>query len=183
MQSANSKSIFILLTRYLDRFSRAFRLLTFTQYTHASINLEGSDEYYSFNTKGFRMERPFRSKNPQKTEAPCALLQLTVSEDIFEAVRSLLEDFKAEGEQYHYSFLGVLLCILGLPPKRKRYYFCSQFVSEILTLSGAAHPHKPHSLYLPDVFIMEPWLTLRYQGTLRHLSEAMEMCSTAMYFT
>jgi len=173
MQAADTKRIYILLTRHLDNFSKLFRLVTLGQntYTHASIGMGDSPEYYSFCTNGFRLEKPFKWKNPKRGATPCALLQLTVSQEVYSEIECRIRQFMVEKEHYRYSFLGLMLCLLGFSVKRKNHYFCSQFVSELLTLSGAARLHKPSPLYLPDDFTLEPRLKLCYQGSLCQLTQ------------
>jgi len=65
----------------------------------------------------------------------------------------------------------LMLCMLRIPYYRENNYFCSQFVSELLTVTGAVQLQKQPSLYLPDDFRMEPQLKLFFQVTLRELAE------------
>jgi hypothetical protein len=51
-------------------------------------------------------------------------------------------------------------------------YFCSQFVSEMLSLSGAAKLRTPPELYLSKFFPGEPGFELCYRGTLKGLGAA-----------
>ena len=110
----------------------------------------------------------------------CALYRLDVTEEIYEKIKEMIEGFQIRveqyHEQYHYNYFGVVLCllkiprILRIPHYRKNCYFCSQFVSELLTLSGAAKLKKKPSLYLPDDFIREPMLRILFQGSLGELA-------------
>ena len=76
-----------------------------------------------------------------------------------------LEEMDQKKEQFRYSRLGVLFCLLGIPFHRKNHYFCSQFVAEILCMSRGINLKKEASLYLPNQFIYE----LSGQNTLREI--------------
>ena len=178
MNSVKTKSVFILLTEQYDPMSRFVRFITWGKYTHASIGLDDHfNHFFSFVTKnGFYLERPIKSKKAKKMARKCALYRLDVTEEIYEKIKNMIEGFQIRIEQYHYNYFGVLLCllkipcILRIPHYRKNCYFCSQFVSELLTLSGAAKLRKKPSLYLPDDFIREPMLRILFQGSLGELA-------------
>ena len=55
-----------------------------------------------------------------------------------------------EKETLHYSRISVLLCLLHIPYKMKNGYFCSQFVVEMLELTGSIFLRNEASLYLPN---------------------------------
>ena len=174
MDLEKTKSIFILLTAQPDLMSRFIRFITWGKYTHASIGLEDNfNSFFSFVTKGgFYLERPTKSKKAKKMARKCALYRLDVTEQIYEKIKQRIEDFQLHGKQYRYSYIGVLLCLLRIPHYRKNSYFCSQFVSELLTISGAAKLKKKPSVYLPDDFRREPMLNILFQGSLGELAGA-----------
>jgi len=173
MQIKTSKTVFVLLTAHSSLSSRLFRLFTLEKYNHASIGIaDDASHFFSFVTKsGFYLERPLKSKKPKKRARKCALYQLDVTEETYEAVRNRLVEFDLHAKQYRYSYLGLMLCMLRIPYYRENNYFCSQFVSELLTVTGAVQLQKQPSLYLPDDFRMEPQLKLFFQGTLGELAE------------
>jgi len=168
-----TKSVFILLTTNPDPISWLFRLLTFGKYSHASIGIEEHlDHFFSFVTKdGFYLERPLKSKKAKKRARECALYRLDVDDDKYEAIKSKIEEFQTHTVQFHYSYLGILLLLFRIPHQFKNRYFCSQFVSELLTLTGSAQLQRKPSVYRPDDFRWEPMLRLGYQGTLGELAE------------
>lgn len=167
---SEQKTIFILLTKYTDTLSKIANFLMGGKYTHASISLsEDKKTFFSFNTnKGFCIEKPIKRK--RKNE--CELYQLNVSEEAYTDIETRISDFKNNAKEYKYNFLGAFLCALKIPVKFKNRYFCSQFVSELITLSGAAELKKKPALYFPKHFAKEPQLELCYQGTLCGLAEA-----------
>lgn len=67
----------------------------------------------------------------------------------YTAIQEESEQFLIKREQYTYSRLGAILCLLHIPHKIKNSYFCSQFVVEVLSKAGAVELKKKESLYLP----------------------------------
>lgn len=47
----------------------------------------------------------------------------------------------------------MILCLLRVPHKFKNRYFCSQFVTEVLSQAGAIELKKKESLYLPGQLV------------------------------
>ena len=73
----------------------------------------------------------------------------------FERLQSKIEQFVENREEFCYSSIGVVFCFVRIPFKRKKHYFCSQFVAEILAESGALKLKRRPSLYLPNHFYRE----------------------------
>ena len=65
---------------------------------------------------------------------------------------------------YRFNIIGLLLCQLRIPFRRKRYFFCSQFVGEILHRSGAVVLPKDPSLIRPIDYTRLPELRFLCQG-------------------
>ena len=174
MRSGEYKPIYILLTKYNDWFSKTVGLFAGCEYMHASIGLEDGATFFSFNTKrGFCIEMPFsKARN-----IPCILYRLDVPGHIYEDIALRIQPFINDKEQYKFNYLEIVLCILHMPSwriprQRKTRYFCSQFVSELLHLSGAATLKKNPSRFLPKDFSKDPQFRLCYQGALMGLKSA-----------
>ena len=168
--TAESKTVSVLLTKQPGLFAKMSRFFVGGKYSHASIGLsDDKNTFFSFNTKrGFCVEKPIKKRRKN----PCALYQVQVPLESYEDIVARIEDFQNHAHQYSYSFMGVIFCLLHIPVRRKNRYFCSQFVSELLVLSGAVKLRKRPSLYRPKHFSKEPEFTLRYQGSLCGLCEA-----------
>ncbi|MBO5486294.1 MAG: hypothetical protein J5988_05110 [Eubacterium sp.] len=148
MNENRKRTITVLLTRYCSTFSNFIYWVTGRGYTHASLALnDGEEFFYSFNFKGFRHEYPGRHIH-KCVKSIC--YKLEVSEEAFEKIRKQIEEMEQNREKLHYSRLGVLLCLLHIPFKMENGYFCSQFVMEMLQLSGSIVLEKSPSLYLPN---------------------------------
>lgn len=158
-------SIYILLSRHYDLVSKVVYFLTGCGYTHASIGLvQEPDCFYSFTFKGFRKEKPARWK--KNKDVRMMLYELEVSSESYEMIRDKIVKIQEEEDLYHYSSIGVLLCLLRIPHKRKNHYFCSQFVAELLTSSGAVQLVSKPSVCVPNTFIRE----LRENPNVRKVS-------------
>lgn len=141
-------TISILLTETKDFLSRIIYYLTGRGYTHAAIGLDESEDlYYSFNIKGFRMEHPKRHKEVIK-DSICFKLDVTQTEH--EKVTELIKEFQEQRFSWKYNLVGVILCMLKIPYKRRWHYFCSQFVVELLQKSKIADLKNNASLYFPN---------------------------------
>ena len=62
----------------------------------------------------------------------------------------------ARGELYRFNTLGLILCALHIRWQRRRHYFCSQFVSEVLEKSGAMELPKDSTLMHPNDYAQLP---------------------------
>lgn len=148
------RTIYILLTRSRTCFSRLIHLATQDSYTHASIGLDGpSGPFYSFARKYEHLALPAglveESVTPRRRTVPCCLYELTVSEDVYRSLRRRLSAMYAQREAYRYNLLGTLACYFNLPLQRRRRYFCSQFVADLLEDCGAVDLPKPPALLRP----------------------------------
>ncbi|MBQ8518096.1 MAG: hypothetical protein IJ455_00635 [Agathobacter sp.] len=141
-------TISVLLTKQEDWISKIIYYITGRGFTHASIGFDENDEvFYSFNIKGFRRELPKKHKDAI-TQSLC--FKLNVSQEEYEKVVDLIYEFQEKRKSWKYSTMGVVLCLLRIPHKRKWHYFCSQFVAEILEKANIAEVSKHASLCLPN---------------------------------
>ena len=67
------------------------------------------------------------------------------------------------------------MCGLHIRWQRRRHYFCSQFVSEVLQKSGALELPKPSTLMHPSDYAELPELRCLYRGTLAGLPQRQSM--------
>ena len=163
----NDKYVYVLLTKFSDRASKAIRGLTRSSYTHASLGIdEKYEEFYSIVTKGFRREQFHRFSKERRLETSCRLYKIHVSDEVYEEICIILKRHEARSKHYKYSKLGVALCLLHIGHKINHRYFCSQFVAEILQSSQVISSKKSSSLFLPDDFMDIKELDLCYCGNL-----------------
>lgn len=161
------RKLYILLTRFPGKSAIAIHALTRCYYTHASIGLEEDmNTFYSVVGKGLIVEKITRYVRPDRDPFPCQLYELEVSEKTYACVKCLLEKCVEHKDRFSYSKLGVVLCLLRIPFRRKYKYFCSQFVADILQHTQAAQLKKDPTLYHPGDFRKMPGMRLHFQGNL-----------------
>lgn len=149
------KTVTVLLTRYSDLFGKIICAISKHGYSHASLSIDGEEEiFYSFNVKGFVIEKPKKCR-PKKREYGSVCIRMQVPEVTYAAIEEELSRFLKKRKVYKYSCLGVALCLLHIPCKFKDSYFCSQFVSEVLSRAGAVELKMKESLYLPGQLMDE----------------------------
>ncbi len=145
----------MLLTRQYSFFSNFIYMISGRGYTHASIALdEDNGCFYSFNFNGFAIEHPGRRKN-LRGQRVSICYQFAVPEAVHEDINKRISDFIGKKNEYKYSRLGLFLCMLHIPHRFPKQYFCSQFVAELLSQSGAIGLKRHSSLYLPNQFVKE----------------------------
>ncbi len=174
------KTIYLLLTRSTTILSRMIHFFTMDEYTHVAISTDGTlQNWYSFSRKQWYAPLPAGFTKESTTAGgylarhpwmKCALLSLSVSDETYAEINRRLDAMYEAADEYQYNILGVLLCAFGLEWRRRRHYFCSQFVGELLTTSGAVSLPKPAGLMHPDDYRTLSQLTLLYRGTVLGLA-------------
>ena len=178
------KTIYILLTRSGTLLSNLVYAVTGANYTHASLAFDDelSCLYSSTRKNGYTMfpagpSREYLNKGVFRLrgDAPCALYALDVTDEAYVRARRRAEHMMARGELYRFNTLGLILCALHIRWQRRRHYFCSQFVSEVLQKSGALDLPKPSTLMHPSDYAELPQLRCLYRGTLADLPQRQSM--------
>ncbi|MFQ6988384.1 MAG: hypothetical protein ACLRRS_02655 [Faecalibacterium prausnitzii] len=115
-----------------------------------------------------------------RDDAPCVLYALEVSDEAYVRALRRTEEFMRHSEEYSFNILGLILCALHIRWQRRRHYFCSQFVSEVLEKSGAMELPKDSTLMHPNDYAQLPQLKCLYEGCLADLPQrkAMELGET-----
>ena len=172
------KTIYILLTRSDTLLSRLVQFFTQDPYTHASISFdEGLQPLYSSARKNGETMFPagpctevfHRGFYHKHQSIPCALYELRVDDETYEAARAEAQRFAKNSDLYSFNILGLILCKLNIPFHPRYKYFCSQFVAEILDRSSALELPKDTSLMKPMDYTRLPELKCRFRGLLRDL--------------
>lgn len=147
------KTVTVLLTRYSDLFGKVICTISKYSYSHASISVDDEEEFfYSFNYKGFVIEKP-KKHRPKCRQDGSICIRMQVPEETYGKICQEISRFMEQKERYSYSQIGVLLCLLHIPFHFENRYFCSQFVAEVLSKSGAVKLKKKESLYLPGQLV------------------------------
>lgn len=81
----------------------------------------------------------------------------------------------AHGKLYRFNVLGLVLCAMHIRWQRRRHYFCSQFVSDVLEKSGALELPKDSTLMHPNDYTQLGQLRCVYEGRLSGLPQRQNM--------
>ena len=178
------KTLYIFLTRSGTLLSNLVYHITGAQYTHVSLAFDPdlTTLYSSTRKNGYTMFPAGPSKEylnrgvfRLREDIPCALYALDVTEEAYLRARRRANHMMAHGELYRFNSLGLLLCALHIRWKRRRHYFCSQFVSEVLQKSGSLDLPKHSTLMHPNDYASLPELRCLYQGRLGDLPQRQQM--------
>lgn len=164
--------VYILLTNTGSFLTKLIKLYTKKRYNHASIAFDSHlSEVYSFGRKTAR--NPFiggfvreKVRTGLFKDAECAIYSFTATELQIQKMKSYLQEIEEHKEQYHYNFIGLFGFILNKPIKRKKAFFCSQFVASVLIESNMFHFDKPISLISPADLQNVPTFQIMYEGKL-----------------
>jgi hypothetical protein len=165
----STKKIYVLLTKHSSVTARILRIFTWYEYTHTSIALERDGAHYSFNpVRGFTVERPIHKK---RGATPCRLYCIEVTDGAYAEIESRIKWFVENPNEYKFNYVGLVLSILFIPIGIGNRYFCSQFVSDILTSSDATELRKRPARYFPRHFSREDSFTLTFNGEASTFTE------------
>lgn len=146
-----TRKVYILLTGLPDPTSRLIKLFTWYRYSHASLGLEEDrNTFYSFAGKGYIIEKITHFLRPGRAPFPCVLYELEVPAAAYVQISDIVHAFAARKNELSYTLFGAIMCVARLGYWRSDHYFCSQFVAQTLSDSGAAHLAKSSALYLPS---------------------------------
>ncbi|MEA5137210.1 MAG: hypothetical protein VB035_13835 [Candidatus Fimivivens sp.] len=169
----NQKHIYIIISKTNTVLGRLIRHCLGVKYNHCSIALDDSlEQFYSFGRKElynmFRAGFVTESKNSgffkEHNNADISVLKVPVTEVQWQRISEEIAIFKSS--KCKYSVLGLLLCYLGIPKKRKHKYFCSQFVAEVLEKANTKLVDKPSPLVKPHDFLGIVHGQLIYKGAI-----------------
>lgn len=173
------KTIYILLTRSSTILSKMVHFVTDDTYTHASIAFE--EDLRTLYTSSRKNGRTLFPAGPcteslssgyykRHDKIPCAVYELQVCDEAYDQAKREVEQIIAKADQYHFNIIGLLLCQLHIPYHRKNYFFCSQFVGEVLQRSHALTLPKDTSLMKPSDYMRMPGLLCRFKGYISELA-------------
>ena len=183
-ETTTMKTLYIFLTRSGTLLSNLVYSLTGAQYTHISLAFDEdlSTLYSSTRKNGYTMfpagpSREYLNRGVflMRENIPCALYALEVTDEAYTRAKRRTQHMMHHGELYRFDSLGLLLCWMHIRWQRRRHYFCSQFVSEVLQKSGSLDLPKHSTLMRPNDYAALPQLKCLYQGKLAGLPQRQSM--------
>lgn len=105
---------------------------------------------------GFSQENLSEGVFKKNVNSECVVYRIAITDEQYHLLVTELERFIATKEYYRYNLLGLLTAKMNVPFKRQRYYFCSQFVSELLIKSNILQlEHSPELIKPTDLLQIE----------------------------
>lgn len=133
--------IYIVFSQTGTWLAKVLKIITKEKYVHVSLSLDDTfNNMYSFGrinpnnplSGGFVQESFNEGIYKKKYNSECKIYKLTINEVQYKKLIEEIERFVDSNVQYKYNLIGLFAASLNIKLKRKRHYFCSQFVSEIL---------------------------------------------------
>lgn len=183
-ETTTMKTLYIFLTRSGTLLSNLVYSLTGAQYTHVSLAFDEdlSTLYSSTRKNGYTMfpagpSREYLNRGVflMRENIPCALYALEVTDEAYTRAKRRTQHMMHHGELYRFNSLGLLLCWMHIRWQRRRHYFCSQFVSEVLEKSGSMQLPKYSTLMHPNDYTRLEQLRCVYEGPLAGLPQRRKM--------
>ena len=181
------RTVYVVLTKSDTYLSRFIHFITKARYTHASLSFdEKLQPLYSFSRfqpfpplpAGLHHESFEVGFFKKYSYIPCAVYKIDVDDYTFEKAKNEVDAMLQNAEYYRFSILGLVLCGCRIPLKRKRYYFCSQFVSYILETANIVElPYSP-TLMRPSDYTKIEKLECIFEGKLNELKEQLNTYET-----
>lgn len=170
------KKIYILMIRYPGAMADWMVRHTKFEYTHVTIGLEEDpNTFYSFNKKGFFIEKITRYLKPGREPFPCILFEIEVNKKAYRRVKKLLQGYVLRKKFLRYTNRSLFTCFLGIPWKIDNHYFCSEFVAEVIQRSGIACLPKHCALCLPHHIVQLKELQLIFTGNVQTLVDHLRL--------
>lgn len=138
------KKIYIVLTYTGTFLSKIIKIYTKKEYSHVSIALDSNlNQMYSFGRlnpytpifAGFVHEKIDEGTFKRFKKTKCKVYSLEIEEDKYDKVVQVIETIQKNKKAYSFNTIGLLLVALNVKVKRKRHFYCAEFVKYVLEQS------------------------------------------------
>lgn len=170
----NLRNIYLVQTKTGTLASRIINLFLREEYVHLSISLDSDlNQMYSFGqvqsinpfVGGFQRED---FTETALSLSSCKIHKVPVSKDTYKQITKRLESLENNSDNYHYNVLGLITAYFRIPWDRTYAFFCSEYISKLLTDTNVVKHQIPHSTIRPEELITEIQdKTVVYEGTIK----------------
>lgn len=144
------KPVFVILTYTKSTMAKMIKAVTDGTYSHASISLDTSmKNMCSFNRKGF-VDEDITGTGFMNEGAEYCLYMYLATNDEYNTINGIIEEFQKHRENFKYSIKGLFNYLLNKETEDKDEWFCSEFVSYLLSQANPKLLKRHYSLYSPD---------------------------------
>lgn len=175
------KKIYIVLSQTGSIVCKILEKFTHDDYNHVSLSLDGElNSMFSFGRiypyipwwGGFVEESPHFGTMKRFSETEVRVLAVSVNDDIYDRLKSELQQMLSEKYSYHYDVVGLICAAFNKVYRRKNHYYCSEFVREVLVKHGIESPDLFPEIVRPTDFLEIPDCSEIYNGKLREFAGA-----------
>lgn len=181
------RAVYIMLTDTGSWLNRMIKRYTNAPYNHASIGLdENLDGLYSFGRRkpknpfygGFVKEDVVEGTYRYFPNTTCVIYRMQVNQKEYKKIKQVIRKFEKLQTRYTYNFLGLLAVTINKPIKRRKAYFCSQFIAEVFEQAGLKLFAKDNALVQPEDFRSLPNTEVVYEGKLYDYQKVVDKIGT-----
>ena len=155
--------IYLVFSKTGTWLSRIIKFLVKTKYVHVSIGFNQElTNMYSFGR--LKPKNPFLGGFVQEDlsngiyklakDPECLVYKIRVTTGQYNELLKAIQEYSSDAALYRYNFLGLIAAGVNIRIKRKRHYFCSQFVSQLLMTIGVLEIEKPPELIRPTDLLL-----------------------------
>lgn len=173
------KEIYIVVMQTGSIVSRALKMITGKEYNHVSVSFDPDLHYlYSFGRRhaynpwigGFVQESFDFGTLKRFSDTKGIVISIPVSENIYERLVHRIDEMLENKQNYYYDMIGLVLAAFNVIYKRKRHYYCSDFVRELLVEFGIEDSAQFEDVVQPMHFLDLPDGREIYRGKLKDFS-------------
>ena len=174
-----SKNFYIVISQPDTILSKLLKLVTAREYNHVSLSLRDDlslmysfgrlNPYYPF-WGGFVTESVNFGTFKRFSNSKIIVLSVDISEEKHIAMCELMEYMLKCKNNYRYNYLGVFLAAFKIYKYRKNYYYCSEFVKDVLVKCDINGAEKLGKIVHPMNFLDMPSAKTVYCGKLKDYS-------------
>lgn len=165
-------TIFFIFTDTGTHLSRMINFCTRQPLNHVSIAFDSDlTEVYSFGRtqprnpfSGGFVREDIHSKFLRDSRSEIYSFKLTISER--EEILGQIKEIEANKSSYRYNFMGLIGVLLQIEIRRKRAFFCSEFVATVLSDVDSIELQKPNCFVTPSDIRHQMGMELIYRGRL-----------------
>ena len=117
---------------------------------------------------GFVVEDLYSGVYSKFENSTCLIYRVPITEKQYEALVRELDLFILNKNKYRYNLLGLFFVLINKSFTRKNFYFCSQFVSEILMKSSIYTSDKKTEFHKPMDLLSIKNKEFIYEGLVRN---------------
>ena len=167
--------VYIVISQTGTLLSRFLKLVTKAEYNHASISLVPDlGIMYSFGRKnpynpfraGFVTESARFGTFKRFSKTRIVVLDITVSEEQYLAISRRIRTMISLKQHYRYNYLGLWLAGLRICYRKKRCFYCSEFVKDLLEKQDIHGVSQLDAIVQPIHFLSLPTARQIYAGLL-----------------